>query len=645
MPALGLVPVIEEAKEMHVRTTGSFVNSLGGKMILVTSGVFDAWTPSVDRYVNMANAGEPPDAAFAQNRPHVPIRVELDADYYLAEFPVTNKSYRQFVRETGHRAPSGEYLSFFWTTHSGATWELPGFDADDLPVVGLDDEDMAAFCKWLSEKEGRTYRLPTVYEFEYACRAGTDSLFWWGSHPDVRRMNYGVSMIGEPTPVGSYSPNPWGFYDMHGNVWETCRDGGEFLAKGSAFNSPQLMTGADAFGSFRFAEARLLTVGFRLACDAGENEERVDDGLTPTILPARPEGPDYPDLEIIVGERMDLGPLSTNCANFMVTRDGTWILDNRRSTDQGKTWQSCTRIGEEDAYRQLRDGTIMVVRGEVTFADPVQGKGTIEVMTSTDDWQTVESSTASIHVPLGLRFIPVRGLTELDDGRLMMTMYGNFESDRVWTASPVAVELINRYTWFKNRVILVESSDRGRSWQYVSTVSYHPELTPMGTNESDVLLLPDGQLIAAMRTGIHGYADRHGRRHLDQPLLVAWSNDEGRTWTDPQQICVEDKLITGIYPRLLMTGDGVLAVLRCRPDGSVVFSPDGKGRMWTEEVVHYTGVARQGTPYHAGMQDMALIAPNTLLVIDVVSKSGFPPTGGWHAEGIPITVEIQGDGT
>ena len=83
--------------------------------------------------------------------------------------------------------------------------------------------------------------------------------------------------------------------------------------------------------------------------------------------------------------------------------------------------------------------------------------------------------------------------------------------------------------------------------------------------------------------------------------------------------------------------DTMLAVLRTRPDGSVIFSPDGGGSVWSDEVIYYEGMVAQGIPYHAGMQDMALIGPNTFLVSDVVSPSGFPPKG-WRVEGVPITV-------
>ena len=621
-----------------------FLTSLGLRMIPVAGGRFGAWTPSMARYTEQINAAGRPDVAFGQNRPHVPIPTELGA-YYLSELPVTNALYRRFIEETGHRPPRGELITFHWEPIAEtAPWEHPDFAGDDLPVTGVLDEDARAFCAWLTEREGRPYRLPTIHEHEYASRAGTDTLYHWGDHPDARRMNYGVSMIGHPTPVGSYPANPWGFHDLLGNVWEICDDGDGSLAKGGAFNSPQHMTGADVFGSFKYAELRLLSVGFRVACNADGRAAEADGGDGPVlegppVTAARPAGPAVPALEITVGDRVDLGPLPSNVGQLIVTRRGTWILGDRRSEDAGSTWEPAHRLRETAAYGQLRDGTVMQVAGEARFADPREGTSTLEVSISTDEWRTVETFDAPLHVPLATTFTPVRGFLELPDGRILITLYGNLEGDRVWTASPVAAELIHRYNWFKNRVIVAESVDRGRSWRFLATVCYHPELSPMGTNESDLIALADGRLFAAMRSGIHGYRDLHGRSHLDQALLTTWSNDTGRTWTDPQRIYVDGELVPGIYPRLLLTEGGVLAVLRARgvPGGSVVFSPDGQGSVWSDQVVHFDGVSAPGMPYHAGMQDMALIGPDTILVIDVISRSGFPPRV-CHAEGLPITV-------
>jgi formylglycine-generating enzyme required for sulfatase activity len=109
--------------------------------------------------------------------------------------------------------------------------------------------DAEAFTRWLSRKEGVKYRLPTEAEWEYACRAGTTTRYWTGDDPETLAVGANVpdatyreaeAANGEDigyavltrrdgfanwAPVGNYRPNPFGLYDMHGNVWEWCVDG------------------------------------------------------------------------------------------------------------------------------------------------------------------------------------------------------------------------------------------------------------------------------------------------------------------------------------------------------------------------------------------------------------------------------------
>jgi formylglycine-generating enzyme required for sulfatase activity len=112
---------------------------------------------------------------------------------------------------------------------------------DDLPVETVSWDDCVAFCGRLGEKTGRRFRLPTEAEWEYACRAGTTTPFSFGRTVTDGQANYdGRSAYGQPdssdwypieglfrrrtTPAGSFPPNAWGLYDLHGNVGEWCRD-------------------------------------------------------------------------------------------------------------------------------------------------------------------------------------------------------------------------------------------------------------------------------------------------------------------------------------------------------------------------------------------------------------------------------------
>src|SRR5205085_11973537 len=99
--------------------------------------------------------------------------------------------------------------------------------ADAEPVVFVTWQQAADVCARLSKQEGKPYRLPTEAEWEYACRAGTTTLFHTGDALTPEQANLGVGREGKPlktVPVGSYKPNAWGLYDMHGNVAEWCLD-------------------------------------------------------------------------------------------------------------------------------------------------------------------------------------------------------------------------------------------------------------------------------------------------------------------------------------------------------------------------------------------------------------------------------------
>ena len=111
-----------------------------------------------------------------------------------------------------------------------------GWGRGDRPVIDVEWDDAKAYAKWLSKKTGKDYRLPSEAEWEYACRAGTTTPFWWGSSITPDQANYdgsadpykGGGKKGEDRektlPVKSFEPNPWGLYQVHGNVWEWCED-------------------------------------------------------------------------------------------------------------------------------------------------------------------------------------------------------------------------------------------------------------------------------------------------------------------------------------------------------------------------------------------------------------------------------------
>ncbi len=149
--------------------------------------------------------------------------VGIEQSFALGRYPVTVGEWRAFVSATG------------WQSKLDVDWQQPGFAQDDRhPAVCVSWHDAHLYLQWLSEKTGQDYRLPSEAEWEYACRAGSHTAFSFGDEITPEHANYdghftyndgpkGISH-GGTTRVGSYQPNPWGLFDMHGNVWEWTQD-------------------------------------------------------------------------------------------------------------------------------------------------------------------------------------------------------------------------------------------------------------------------------------------------------------------------------------------------------------------------------------------------------------------------------------
>ena len=107
---------------------------------------------------------------------------------------------------------------------------------EKFPVTNVSWNDCQEFIKKLNEKTNGEYRLPTEAEWEYACRAGTSTAYSFGDKITLKDANYSGSAIDAPAVIGSYKPNAFGLYDMHGNVWEWCEDWFKELPQGTAID-------------------------------------------------------------------------------------------------------------------------------------------------------------------------------------------------------------------------------------------------------------------------------------------------------------------------------------------------------------------------------------------------------------------------
>jgi sulfatase modifying factor 1 len=188
-------------------------------------------------------------------------RVRVTRPFYLGIHEVTVGAFRAFVKATGHRtdAEKDGMGGRGWTGSAFArkpefTWDTWWQEqTDQHPVVNVSWNDAAAFCAWLSQKEGRSYRLPTEAEWEYACRAGTTTRFSCGDVArSLERFGNFADPKGKPagsiltTPVGHFQPNAFGLYDMHGNVWEFVADRyqADYYAKSPGHDPPGPDAGA-----------------------------------------------------------------------------------------------------------------------------------------------------------------------------------------------------------------------------------------------------------------------------------------------------------------------------------------------------------------------------------------------------------------
>ena len=162
---------------------------------------------------------------YAQERPQH--KVILTKGFYLQTTEVTVGQYMKFLNSGGDASGVDFADPDCPIKKSGGRYVLSGnvFGSDeDQPMVEVSWHRATAFCKWLSHKEEAKYRLPTEAEWEYACRAGTKTEFYWGDTMDGKYCWYESNGNRKTNPVGTREPNAWGLYDMSGNASEWCQD-------------------------------------------------------------------------------------------------------------------------------------------------------------------------------------------------------------------------------------------------------------------------------------------------------------------------------------------------------------------------------------------------------------------------------------
>lgn len=257
----------------------SLENSLGMRFVQIPAGAFQMGNArSLERMQQLFP--EYAESQLAELTDEIPVHtVWITREFWLGQHEVTVGQFRKFIEQSGYIPESvldGTGAYGYRPTHDPATtgqhdtfagrdpkysWENPGFaQGDDHPVLNVSWNDAVAMARWLSEKEGRKYRLPTEAEWEYACNAGQSTLFPIGNDPVALDLTANVfdassaklwpqwkqyARPGDDTfpftaPVGSFEPNTFGLYDMAGNAWEWTADWyGESYYEDSPLENPQ----------------------------------------------------------------------------------------------------------------------------------------------------------------------------------------------------------------------------------------------------------------------------------------------------------------------------------------------------------------------------------------------------------------------
>ena len=511
-----------------------------------------------------------------------------DASFRMSPTEITNAQYEAF--DPSHKAYRG----------------YKGFSkADDEAVIMVSWEEADAYCAWLSRKTGRTFRLPTEAEWEYACRAGSATKYNTGeTFPEDQwkvqentRDKVPVSL-----QVAQFAPNAWGLYDMHGNVEEWCLDvvDGQYRAvRGGSHNTPVEFLATD-YRSASIPEDRSVLLGFRIV------EE-----LPRSTAPGQTGAPFFAEPLPYVIPPVDGSPFYSHNHQPAVT----WLPDGRllaiwfstdaeagremvvlQSTFDGENWQPATLFCKVPGRNMTGSALLTLDSGDLLHFQGVGDAGEWKDLAlalrrwNNGSWsplQYIEPEHAVRHQVIAGPIVTKDGRILLccdagPDGEAGTALHVSKDGGKTWkdTGSIIKgihaglVELkdgrlmaLGRGNAIDGRMPLSISADGGRTWIYRAS-----EFPPIGSGQRLVLRrLQEGPLMLCS--------------FGESGLYVALSYDEGATWP-------VNKLLTDSKTRTLdggaWTGTFTLDATHAEPKGYLACtqSPNGTIHLLSSRV-HY----------------------------------------------------------
>jgi formylglycine-generating enzyme required for sulfatase activity len=242
---VGESPVLAKGKPERPKAepVKSITNSIGMKFVYIPPGKFKMGSTEAEQkeVLKLLEKWEAPGILLGEKEHEV----QITKGFYLGVYEVTQKQYREVMKHNpsyfSRDGEKGDIAGKYYSDPAGGKKAVEGLDTDDFPVDNISWDDAQAFIKKLNalekEKEKkRKYRLPSEAEWEYACRGGAavKTTFHFGNSLSSTQANFNGwypfggaekgKYLARTCKVGSYKPNGFGLYDMHGNVWEWCSD-------------------------------------------------------------------------------------------------------------------------------------------------------------------------------------------------------------------------------------------------------------------------------------------------------------------------------------------------------------------------------------------------------------------------------------